>query len=268
MSGVRRSDDFPAGSSAPAAAPLTKLTCVLSPCKRNEIHSWTPGGVRVRAQPSVPRSRRARWRPRPAFSPLQGEAAAACAATVRSRFWPALQMNWRVWTPVQFINVNYVPLQVSGGRRHPPAFFLSPTIRVRSSPRIRRVPTPARRGPRARVHRARGPHTFSKSRGRHRARSPRGCTQVQSRLAPVTSVPHLRAGRGSQLPAPAGSSSAGGGARAAREARGRSRHRSAGTRWRARGQRPGRGSGSCLGDSASQAQTLITCPSGEGPAEV
>ncbi|XP_039735129.1 peroxisomal membrane protein 2 isoform X1 [Pteropus medius] len=42
---------------------------------------------------------------------LEGKAAAACAATMRSRFWPALQMNWRVWTPVQFINVNYVPLQ-------------------------------------------------------------------------------------------------------------------------------------------------------------
>ncbi|XP_064235633.1 peroxisomal membrane protein 2-like isoform X2 [Aotus nancymaae] len=26
-------------------------------------------------------------------------------------FWPALKMNWRVWTPVQFININYVPLQ-------------------------------------------------------------------------------------------------------------------------------------------------------------
>lgn len=42
---------------------------------------------------------------------LEGKAAGAGAATVRSRFWPALQMNWRVWTPVQFINVNYVPLQ-------------------------------------------------------------------------------------------------------------------------------------------------------------
>ncbi|XP_064235634.1 peroxisomal membrane protein 2-like isoform X3 [Aotus nancymaae] len=29
-------------------------------------------------------------------------------------FWPALKMNWRVWTPVQFININYVPLQVQG----------------------------------------------------------------------------------------------------------------------------------------------------------
>lgn len=46
------------------------------------------------------------------FPPLQGGDAAAGAAKVRSAFWPALQMNWRVWTPVQFINVNYVPLQV------------------------------------------------------------------------------------------------------------------------------------------------------------
>ncbi|KAF6278347.1 peroxisomal membrane protein 2 [Rhinolophus ferrumequinum] len=42
---------------------------------------------------------------------LEGRDAAALAARVRSGFWPALQMNWRVWTPVQFINVNYVPLQ-------------------------------------------------------------------------------------------------------------------------------------------------------------
>lgn len=28
-----------------------------------------------------------------------------------SQFWPALLTNWRVWTLVQFINVNYVPLQ-------------------------------------------------------------------------------------------------------------------------------------------------------------
>ncbi|KAM7051291.1 peroxisomal membrane protein 2 [Molossus nigricans] len=42
---------------------------------------------------------------------LEGGDAAAGAAKVRSAFWPALQMNWRIWTPVQFINVNYVPLQ-------------------------------------------------------------------------------------------------------------------------------------------------------------
>uniref|UniRef100_G1PUU1 Peroxisomal membrane protein 2 n=1 Tax=Myotis lucifugus TaxID=59463 RepID=G1PUU1_MYOLU len=42
---------------------------------------------------------------------LEGGDAAAGAAKVRSAFWPALQMNWRVWTPVQFINVNYVPIQ-------------------------------------------------------------------------------------------------------------------------------------------------------------
>ncbi|XP_016058653.1 PREDICTED: peroxisomal membrane protein 2 isoform X2 [Miniopterus natalensis] len=42
---------------------------------------------------------------------LEGGDAAASAAKVRTAFWPALQMNWRVWTPVQFININYVPLQ-------------------------------------------------------------------------------------------------------------------------------------------------------------
>nr|XP_044632072.1 peroxisomal membrane protein 2 isoform X2 [Equus asinus] len=42
---------------------------------------------------------------------LEGRDAAAFAAKMRRGFWPALQMNWRVWTPVQFININYVPLQ-------------------------------------------------------------------------------------------------------------------------------------------------------------
>ncbi|XP_037016979.1 peroxisomal membrane protein 2 [Artibeus jamaicensis] len=42
---------------------------------------------------------------------LEGGDPAAGAAKVRSAFWPALQTNWRIWTPVQFININYVPLQ-------------------------------------------------------------------------------------------------------------------------------------------------------------
>ncbi|KAM5311572.1 peroxisomal membrane protein 2 isoform 1-T2 [Glossophaga mutica] len=42
---------------------------------------------------------------------LEGGDPAAGAAKVRSAFWPALRTNWRIWTPVQFINVNYVPVQ-------------------------------------------------------------------------------------------------------------------------------------------------------------
>ncbi|KAM7332066.1 hypothetical protein ACRRTK_008774 [Alexandromys fortis] len=42
---------------------------------------------------------------------LEGKDASAFAAKMRSGFWPALQMNWRMWTPLQFININYVPLQ-------------------------------------------------------------------------------------------------------------------------------------------------------------
>ncbi|XP_062957161.1 peroxisomal membrane protein 2-like [Cynocephalus volans] len=42
---------------------------------------------------------------------LEGKDTSAVAARMRSGFWPALWMNWRVWTPVQFINVNYVPVQ-------------------------------------------------------------------------------------------------------------------------------------------------------------
>ncbi|XP_006874132.1 PREDICTED: peroxisomal membrane protein 2 [Chrysochloris asiatica] len=35
----------------------------------------------------------------------------AFSAKMRQGFWPALQMNWKVWTPFQFININYVPVQ-------------------------------------------------------------------------------------------------------------------------------------------------------------
>lgn len=31
---------------------------------------------------------------------------------VRGTYWTALKMNWKVWTPFQFINVNFVPVQV------------------------------------------------------------------------------------------------------------------------------------------------------------
>lgn len=42
---------------------------------------------------------------------LEGQDTAAFAAKMKSGFWPALRMNWRVWTPVQFININYIPVQ-------------------------------------------------------------------------------------------------------------------------------------------------------------
>ncbi|XP_011837617.1 PREDICTED: peroxisomal membrane protein 2 [Mandrillus leucophaeus] len=42
---------------------------------------------------------------------LEGKDASAFATKMRGGFWPALRMNWRVWTPVQFININYIPLK-------------------------------------------------------------------------------------------------------------------------------------------------------------
>ncbi|XP_075390483.1 peroxisomal membrane protein 2 [Tenrec ecaudatus] len=42
---------------------------------------------------------------------LERKDMAAFSVKVRRGFWPALQMNWKVWTPVQFVNVNYVPVQ-------------------------------------------------------------------------------------------------------------------------------------------------------------
>ncbi|XP_053443577.1 peroxisomal membrane protein 2 isoform X6 [Nycticebus coucang] len=52
---------------------------------------------------------------------LEGQDTEDALARVRARFWPALRMNWRVWTPVQFVNINYVPLQVATAPGSPKA---------------------------------------------------------------------------------------------------------------------------------------------------
>ncbi|KAM6155326.1 peroxisomal membrane protein 2 [Rhynchocyon petersi] len=42
---------------------------------------------------------------------LERKDMAAFSTKMSRGFWPALQMNWKMWTPLQFININYVPLQ-------------------------------------------------------------------------------------------------------------------------------------------------------------
>ncbi|TSR04287.1 Ubiquitin carboxyl-terminal hydrolase 30 [Bagarius yarrelli] len=42
---------------------------------------------------------------------LEGKTNAELRDKLRARYWPALKMNWKVWTPFQFININYVPVQ-------------------------------------------------------------------------------------------------------------------------------------------------------------
>ncbi|RXM90636.1 Peroxisomal membrane protein 2 [Acipenser ruthenus] len=42
---------------------------------------------------------------------LEGKSWAAFQNRVRTEYWSALKMNWKVWTPFQFININYVPVQ-------------------------------------------------------------------------------------------------------------------------------------------------------------
>ncbi|CAG08513.1 unnamed protein product, partial [Tetraodon nigroviridis] len=32
-------------------------------------------------------------------------------AKLKGSFWTALKMNWKVWTPFQFVNINFVPVQ-------------------------------------------------------------------------------------------------------------------------------------------------------------
>lgn len=42
---------------------------------------------------------------------LEGKGFADLQEKLKNRFWPALKMNWKVWTPFQFININYIPVQ-------------------------------------------------------------------------------------------------------------------------------------------------------------
>ncbi|XP_059405236.1 peroxisomal membrane protein 2-like [Carassius carassius] len=42
---------------------------------------------------------------------LEGKTLADVQNKLKTSFWPAMKMNWKVWTPIQFININYVPVQ-------------------------------------------------------------------------------------------------------------------------------------------------------------
>ncbi|XP_017307435.2 peroxisomal membrane protein 2 [Ictalurus punctatus] len=42
---------------------------------------------------------------------LEGKTNADLQDKLKARFWLALKMNWKVWTPFQFVNINYVPVQ-------------------------------------------------------------------------------------------------------------------------------------------------------------
>lgn len=42
---------------------------------------------------------------------LEGKTMSTFQGKVRAGYWPALKMNWKVWTPFQFININFVPVE-------------------------------------------------------------------------------------------------------------------------------------------------------------
>ncbi|XP_071849288.1 peroxisomal membrane protein 2-like [Apostichopus japonicus] len=42
---------------------------------------------------------------------LEGIGHTASVDKIRTTFWTALKMNWKIWTVLQFINLNYVPIQ-------------------------------------------------------------------------------------------------------------------------------------------------------------
>ncbi|XP_072271361.1 peroxisomal membrane protein 2 [Pyxicephalus adspersus] len=42
---------------------------------------------------------------------LEGKNLNSLNRKLKDSYWSALVMNWKVWTPFQFINVNYIPVQ-------------------------------------------------------------------------------------------------------------------------------------------------------------
>ncbi|XP_051515674.1 peroxisomal membrane protein 2 [Myxocyprinus asiaticus] len=42
---------------------------------------------------------------------LEGKKLEDLQNKLKTSYWPAMKMNWKVWTPFQFININYIPVQ-------------------------------------------------------------------------------------------------------------------------------------------------------------
>lgn len=40
---------------------------------------------------------------------FEGQSSKDALNKIRQFFWPMLVMNWKIWTPLQYININYVP---------------------------------------------------------------------------------------------------------------------------------------------------------------
>lgn len=42
---------------------------------------------------------------------LEGKTLADLQNKLKASYWSSMKMNWKVWTPFQFININYIPVQ-------------------------------------------------------------------------------------------------------------------------------------------------------------
>ncbi|XP_065106815.2 peroxisomal membrane protein 2 [Paramisgurnus dabryanus] len=42
---------------------------------------------------------------------LEGKTLADLENKLKASYWSSMKMNWKVWTPFQFININYIPVQ-------------------------------------------------------------------------------------------------------------------------------------------------------------
>ena len=62
--------------------------------------------------------------------PSQGQPHEVALARIKETYWMALKMNWKVWTPLQYINVKYIPQMVNESK-HKPVLYNRLMVRTR-----------------------------------------------------------------------------------------------------------------------------------------
>ena len=46
------------------------------------------------------------------FDSVQGKGHSGAVERIYQTFWTTLKMNWKIWTAFQYININFIPVQV------------------------------------------------------------------------------------------------------------------------------------------------------------
>ena len=59
-------------------------------------------------------------------SHVQGKSQKEAIMKIRQMYWTALKMSWRVWIVFQYVNLNYVPRQVTTVKKNNHMFSAKP----------------------------------------------------------------------------------------------------------------------------------------------